>query len=53
LKSEKICKIWKKPKLNSDKIWKILKNIVKYYGKDGIKTSQRVIRYGKYGKKAS
>jgi hypothetical protein len=26
---------------------------VKYYGKDGIKTSQRVIRYGKYGKKAS
>jgi hypothetical protein len=26
-------KIWKKPKLNSEKIWKIQKKIVKRYGK--------------------
>jgi hypothetical protein len=31
--SEKIGKIWKKPKLNSEKNWKIQKKIVKRYGK--------------------
>ena len=31
--SEKIGKIWKKSKLNSDKIWKIQKKIVKKYEK--------------------
>jgi hypothetical protein len=30
-----IWKIWKKPKLNSDKIWKIQKTIVKRYEKYG------------------
>ena len=35
--SEKIGKIWKKPKLNSDKIWKIQKKIVKRYEKYGRK----------------
>jgi hypothetical protein len=35
--SEKIGKIWKKDKLNSDKIWKIRKKIVKRYGKYGRK----------------
>ena len=29
LKCEMIWKIWKNPKLNSDKIWKIQKKIVK------------------------
>jgi hypothetical protein len=36
------------PKLNSDKISKIQKTIVKRYGKYGRKTSQIVIRYGPY-----
>jgi hypothetical protein len=35
-----IWKIWKKCKLNSEKIWKIQKKIVKRYEK-----------YGKYGRK--
>jgi hypothetical protein len=34
-----IWKIWKKAKLNSEKIWKIWKKIVKRYGKYGIKAS--------------
>jgi hypothetical protein len=41
------------PKLNSDKISKIQKTIVKRYGKYGRKTSQIVIRYGPYWRKAS
>ena len=32
LNNEKIWKIWKKDKSNSEKIWKIQKNIVKRYG---------------------
>jgi hypothetical protein len=32
-----IWKIWKKGKLNSEKIWKIWKKIVKRYGKYGRK----------------
>jgi hypothetical protein len=35
--SEKILKIWKKDKLNSDKIWKIRKKLVNKYGKYGRK----------------
>ena len=33
--SGNIWKIWKRDKLNSDKIWKILKKILKRYEKDG------------------
>ena len=33
-----IGKIWKKPKLNCEKIWKIHKKIVKRYEKYGKKT---------------
>jgi hypothetical protein len=40
------------PKLNSDKISKRQKKIVKRYGKYGRKASQIVIRYGPYGRKA-
>ena len=60
---EKICKLGKKDKLNSGKIWKIQKKIVKWYGKYGWnvkwfgkygrKVSWKVKRYGKYGKKGS
>jgi hypothetical protein len=32
-----ICKIWKKGKLNNEKIWKIWKKIMKRYGKYGRK----------------
>jgi len=32
LNSEKITKLWKKPKLNSEKILKIQNKIVKRYG---------------------
>ena len=42
-----------KPKLNSDKIWKIQKKIVKWYGKHGRKASRIVIRYGQCRRKAS
>jgi hypothetical protein len=52
-----------KSKLNSEKIWKIQKKIVKrqekygwnvkWYGKYGRKVSWKVKRYEKYGKKAS
>ena len=35
--SEKIWKLWKKDKLNSEKILKIQKKIVKWYGKYGRK----------------
>ena len=37
--SEKIQQIWEKSKLNSEKIWKIQKKIVKRYGKYGRKVS--------------
>jgi hypothetical protein len=37
LNSEKIWKIWKKSKLNSEMIWKIQKKIVKRYEKYGRK----------------
>jgi hypothetical protein len=33
LNSEKIWKLWKKSQLNSEKIWKIQKKIVKRFGK--------------------
>jgi hypothetical protein len=46
-----IWKIWKKGKLNSEKIWTIWKKIVKWYGKYGIKESWIVKRYKKYGRK--
>jgi hypothetical protein len=39
--------------LNSEKIWKIQKKIVKRYGKYGRKASRIVIRYEKYGRKES
>ena len=39
LNSEKIWKIWKKSQLNSEMIWKIQKKIVKRYGKYGRKPS--------------
>ena len=38
---------------NSEKIRKIWKNIVKWYGKYGRMPSPIVIRYGKYGRKVS
>jgi hypothetical protein len=41
--SEMIFKIWKKGKSNSEKIWKIQKKIVKWYGKYGRKVSRIVI----------
>jgi hypothetical protein len=39
-----------KPKLNSEKIWKIQKKIVKRYGR---KVSRIVKRYGKYRRNVS
>jgi hypothetical protein len=42
-------KLWKKSKLNNEKIWKTQKTIVKWYGKYG----RNVKWYGKYGKKVS
>jgi hypothetical protein len=39
--------------LNSEKIWKIQKKIVKRYGKYGRKASRIVIEYEKYGRKES
>jgi hypothetical protein len=47
--SEKIWKWWKKDKLNSEKISKIQKKIVKWYGKYG----WNVKWYGKHGRKIS
>jgi hypothetical protein len=41
-------KIWKKGKLNSEKIWKIQKKIVKRYEKYGGKVGWIVKWYGKY-----
>ena len=35
LNSEKIWKLWQKSKLNNEKIWKIQKKIVKRQGKYG------------------
>ena len=49
--SEKIGKLWKKPKLNSEKIWKIQTKIVKRYGNYGRKTSRILKRFGKLQKK--
>ena len=43
-------KIWKKAKLNSEKICKIQKIIVKWYGKYGRKVGWIVKWYGKYGR---
>jgi hypothetical protein len=39
--------------LNSEKILKIQKKIVKWYGKYGRKVSWNVKWYGKYGRKVS
>jgi len=39
--------------MNSEKIWKIQKKIVKRYGNYGRKESRIVKRFGKYGRKAS
>jgi hypothetical protein len=39
--------------LNSEKIWKIQKKIVKWYGKYGRKVSWNVKRYGKYRRKVN
>jgi hypothetical protein len=50
---EMILKSWKKPKLISDKIWKIQKKIVKWYGKYGRKISSIVQWFGKYRRKVS
>jgi hypothetical protein len=44
-------KNWKKPKLNSEKIWKIQKKIVKWYEKYGRKASRIVKIFGKYRRK--
>ena len=55
LNSEKKWKIWKKPKMNIEKIckiekiWKIWKKIVKGFGQYRRKASWIVKRYGKYG----
>ena len=46
---EMIRKIWKKSKLNSEKIWKTQMKIVKWYGKYG----RNVKWYGKYGRNVS
>ena len=46
-----IGKIWKKPKLNSEQIWKIEKKIVIRYEKYGTKVSRNVKCYGKHGRK--
>ena len=48
---EKIRKRWKKAKLNSEKICKIQKKIVKWYGKYGRKVGWIVKWYGKFGRK--
>jgi hypothetical protein len=52
-KVKKIWRLWKKPKSNSEKIWKIQKNIVKWFEKYGGKVGWNVKWYGKYGRKAS
>jgi hypothetical protein len=47
-----IWKIWKKPKLNGEKLWKYRRKvnwIVKWLGKHGRNASRIVIRYDKYG----
>jgi hypothetical protein len=41
----------KKGKLNSEKIWKIQKKIVKRYEKYGRKVNRIVKRFGKYRRK--
>jgi hypothetical protein len=46
-------KIWKNGKSKCEKIWKIQKKIVKWYGKYGTKVSWNVKRYVKYGRKIS
>jgi hypothetical protein len=51
LNSEKIWRLWKKSKLNSEKIWKIQKKIVKGNGNYERKISWIVNRFGKYRRK--
>ena len=46
-------KYGRNPKLNNEKIWKIQKKIVKWYGKYGRKASRIVISYGQYRRKES
>jgi hypothetical protein len=46
-------KIWKKSKLNGDKIWKIRKSIVKIYAKYGKKVRWNLKWYGQHRRKAS
>ena len=46
-----IQKIWKKGKLNSEKIWKIQEMFLKGYDKYGRNPSSIVKRYGKYRRK--
>jgi hypothetical protein len=48
-----ILKIWKISQLNSEKILKIQKKILKRYGKYGRKAIRKVIRYEEYGRKES
>ena len=45
---KKYGKYGRKPKLNSEKIWKLWKKIVKRYGIYGRKASRIVIKYGQY-----
>ena len=48
--------LWKKSKLNSEKLWKYRGKVswkVKIYGNYGGKVSWIVKRYGNYGRKAS
>jgi hypothetical protein len=51
LNSEKLWRLLKESKLSSEKIRKIQKNIVKWYGKYGRKVSWNVKWCGKYGRK--
>jgi hypothetical protein len=50
MKCEMIWKIWQKSKLNSDRIWKTQKKIVKWYRKYGRKI-RIVNKFGKYRRK--
>jgi hypothetical protein len=48
---EMIWKIWKRGKLNSERIWIIQNKIVKRYGNYGRKAGRIVKRFGKYRRK--
>jgi hypothetical protein len=48
---EMISKIWTKDELNIEMIWKIQKEIVKWYGKYGRKVCWILKSYGKCGRK--